>query len=409
MPNALPGNLRQALIEHFSLEELRTLCFDLGVNYDQLGGESIDGKARELLLHLRRDGRLSDLCPLLQQLRPHVAWAELVAASEAGAARSIGDGLEALTSLVHAPAVRAAVIVFRTQFQSASAQIEVLADYKDLHDLLHTLQFLCYSTMAKEAPRFPADESAESNLLDYELTFQHLVSQIQDVSARPSMPTGEALWVSDLHQAQGRLREGLERRDAAALQQSLWLIRRVLDRYPSRINERLNAAGRALRLDAIEQAMTAICDELASLQLTGDAVEQCQAGAIALAALQRDLATLAAEHDQWQAIDVELRRIEAVVGSDTAELEASWPYLKALSEPLCAGRAVSWIQSLSEATAGLDAAIAAHDPSQTRRQFARYRRLAGACFYQADKQLKELCDDLRKIGEPLSSLLRVLA
>lgn len=35
---------RSFIVEHYSLEEFRTLCFDLGVRYDVLVGEGIDTK-----------------------------------------------------------------------------------------------------------------------------------------------------------------------------------------------------------------------------------------------------------------------------------------------------------------------------------------------------------------------------
>ena len=43
------------------MEELRTLCFDLGVNYGALPGEGTAAKARELLLHLGRQRQLDTL------------------------------------------------------------------------------------------------------------------------------------------------------------------------------------------------------------------------------------------------------------------------------------------------------------------------------------------------------------
>lgn len=53
--------LRNILEERFDLEELRTLCFDLDVDYDSLRGEGKAGKARELVLHMKRKGRLAEL------------------------------------------------------------------------------------------------------------------------------------------------------------------------------------------------------------------------------------------------------------------------------------------------------------------------------------------------------------
>jgi hypothetical protein len=39
------SRLHPLLVEHFNQEELRTLCFDLGVRYDDLGGEGVAAKA----------------------------------------------------------------------------------------------------------------------------------------------------------------------------------------------------------------------------------------------------------------------------------------------------------------------------------------------------------------------------
>ena len=66
--------LHQLLVDHFSLEEIHTLCIDLGIRYDDLGGDGISIKARELLQFLQRTGRLEDLLVRVEQLRPTVAW-----------------------------------------------------------------------------------------------------------------------------------------------------------------------------------------------------------------------------------------------------------------------------------------------------------------------------------------------
>ena len=47
------GRLRQALVKLFDDEELRTLCFDLDVNFDTLAGRDLIGKARELIARFR--------------------------------------------------------------------------------------------------------------------------------------------------------------------------------------------------------------------------------------------------------------------------------------------------------------------------------------------------------------------
>jgi len=53
--------------ERCSLSKLRTLCFDLGINCDDLPSEAPSGKARELILKLGRQRQLERLLSTLAQ------------------------------------------------------------------------------------------------------------------------------------------------------------------------------------------------------------------------------------------------------------------------------------------------------------------------------------------------------
>lgn len=78
-PTGRLAQLRQNLAEYFSDSELRDVCFDLGASYDDLGGEGKADKARELVTHLDRRGRLEELVALCSRLRPHVSWGDALA------------------------------------------------------------------------------------------------------------------------------------------------------------------------------------------------------------------------------------------------------------------------------------------------------------------------------------------
>jgi hypothetical protein len=69
-----PGELRQKLIAHFSDGELHDLCFDLGIDYESLGGGTRDARARELISYLQRRERLGELISLCRARRPSVSW-----------------------------------------------------------------------------------------------------------------------------------------------------------------------------------------------------------------------------------------------------------------------------------------------------------------------------------------------
>ena len=66
--------LRRILNERFDESELRTLCFDLRVDYDSLPGMTKTDKARELISHLRRHDRIPDLIGVVKLQRPDIPY-----------------------------------------------------------------------------------------------------------------------------------------------------------------------------------------------------------------------------------------------------------------------------------------------------------------------------------------------
>lgn len=68
--------LRQQVIAAFDDGELRDLCFDLDVDYENLPTQGKANKARELIELMVRNGRLLDLIAHCAQLRPHLNWGE---------------------------------------------------------------------------------------------------------------------------------------------------------------------------------------------------------------------------------------------------------------------------------------------------------------------------------------------
>ena len=65
------ADLRKALDSGFSEDELKSLAYDLGVDYESLPYQGKSGLARELLRVLERLGRLSELIGILRRIRPN--------------------------------------------------------------------------------------------------------------------------------------------------------------------------------------------------------------------------------------------------------------------------------------------------------------------------------------------------
>jgi hypothetical protein len=69
------SRVRRRLADNFTLQELRNLAADLGVNYERLGaGLGTADFARELLRHVQNRGRLAELVGHAAVRRPHLDW-----------------------------------------------------------------------------------------------------------------------------------------------------------------------------------------------------------------------------------------------------------------------------------------------------------------------------------------------
>lgn len=61
------------LASRLDLEELKTLCFRVGINFDSLRGEGLEGKARELAAFFQRRQQISILIQAIQAYRPDIS------------------------------------------------------------------------------------------------------------------------------------------------------------------------------------------------------------------------------------------------------------------------------------------------------------------------------------------------
>jgi photosystem II stability/assembly factor-like uncharacterized protein len=79
------AKLRRILVQRFDEGELRTLCFELEINYEDLPGAGRANKARELVAYLDRRRRISDLIRTGKELRPDILWDDVVEICEEAA------------------------------------------------------------------------------------------------------------------------------------------------------------------------------------------------------------------------------------------------------------------------------------------------------------------------------------
>lgn len=426
-----PRKLLRVLNDLFNEEDLRDLCFDLrvqdpDVDYDNLPGRAKKDKARELIIFYSHRRRLAVLVAAIIDLRPNISWDEiqLVDTDEDPTASNItlppnltkpqdksktliaSKSFATLIRLMARPDMRDAVIAFQKDFEAASEQIALMNDYKLVHDLFQELENRYY-LIYNDQKRLPDDDMAWEGIAINEPVLQGKISDLLNVARNATFATEDARWTQQLEATSESVRDGVENYDLEKLKSGMNSLFRVLNRYPSRINAQLVTAAGALRLDSLEEAMTKITDNLAEVDVTLDnMIDEILKGAEALSSLDEQLNALVKEHNAWQEVDDEIRRVKTSLGRGIEELENSWFDLKPMTHDLVNGHQDDWAVKLSEVTETLDQALTEKGLVTVRRTFLRYQSQVGRRFRQVDLNLLTLCQELQRIGESLDLVLR---
>ncbi len=363
-------------------------------------------KTRDRQNHFReriREERICDTFESSDDLARRVAEALARRITHAERAE---EAIVTLSELMHEPEVRDAVVRFRTEFQNACQQIRLVADNKEVHDLFHEMQFQSYNQLLL-VERRGGDEYDPEELEAYADQFEGLVERLRDVGPRAAQTTAAPEWLAELEEAGRRLRAAVDATQSdqweTDMKRAIRLIRAVLDIEPSRVNTRLHTAAQALRLDELVQAMSVIRAKVAAAELTEDKLRQFDEGVAALEALNADIEDLTRRHDRWQEVENHLRRIEGIISRDVDELELSWPKIRKMVEGLQGDG-----KGFEDYVTRLERALNSGKEQEARRSFVRFRRQAARVFLHVDTTLKKLCDQLREVGHPLTSVLELM-
>jgi hypothetical protein len=220
-----------------------------------------------------------------------------------------------------------------------------------------------------------------------------------------SFASEAARWTQQLEKVQVDIRQGIEAYDYKLLQSGTRLLYRVLNRQISRINAQLVATAGVLRLDTLEQAMQTISNQLAQSDFGQDTISEVQASVNALSGLNTQVNKLVGEHNAWQELDDELRRVEGTLNQGIEELEDAWFDLEPMAQNLLEGVTDEWAVNWAKACEALDNALTDGTAVTIRRMFRRFRSQQGRRFRQVDMQLLNLARELQDVGESLELLL----
>ncbi len=279
-------------------------------------------------------------------------------------------------------------------------------DYKLVHDLFQELENRYY-LIFNDQRRLPDDELAWDGIAINEPELQGKISDLLNVARNATFETADARWTEQLKTIGENVRTAVEEYDYEKLKSGTNRLYRILNRYPSRINAQLVTAAGSLRLDSLAEAMNTINNNLSEIDVTLDNMtEEIHNGATALSSLDEQLNALVKEHNAWQEVDDEIRRVKASLNRNIEELENSWFDLEPMTRDLVNGQQAEWAVSLAQVTDKLDEALAEKGFVTVRRTFLRYQSQVGRRFRQVDLDLLTLCQELQRIGESLDLVLR---
>jgi hypothetical protein len=411
----LQDALVAAFPDRFAFRQLAQYRLEIDLS-SIVGNVSTKEIAFELIAWARAQGRLAQLIgcartenganPELNAFaeRFQIQPAASVAAPSPAAANR---GLTALGDLMTTGDAREAVRAFESEFQEAVGHIGLLGILKDVHDLLHTLQFRCFDGLARQIARFPGDDLAREIVNEHGITLEETIVSLEAIAAQKVLEEGRPVWIDDLQEVRTQITAALDTSTAGPLSAAVRLLDRVLAVQPTRINTRLTDAARGLKLRDLVADLEEVHERLSTSHLDAAKMADFEAGIGNLRKLELALRQLVADHDRWQELDVELRLEKNALLTNGDSLGSSWPRLRARLLPLCGG-GEPWATHLTGECGKLDAVLTAGDQMGPRSVFLQIHSLAATRFYQVDISLQRLCESLRTIGLPLTELLRRL-
>lgn len=316
--------------------------------------------------------------------------------------QSVHNGIDALIQMLPSPNVRASAIEFRKIFEQAGRQIQIVNFYKRLHDEFQELEVLLY--------RLEDDyRQIERGGVDWDdLTiFEEIADKVDDLYTLVPDDAKE-WWVQRLQAAMADMRVAVTHQDCAQVNAVITQISRVLNRLPTRVNTQLVSAAEALLFTELTDALSAVSKNLNCLGFESSATSDIEVSIQALATLNELLQQSVRNHQQWQTIDDELRRVESNLRTDISELELAWPDLQMMTVNTYGNSSADWALTLTQMWSDLESALTNRVLDKVRPQFRKYRRRASRRFRQVDDELLGLCNGLEKVGASLNLLLKAL-
>ena len=408
--NALNA-LRTFIKDHFSPGELRQLCFEIEINFDEaVEGNSFNEKVVDLVEYVKRRGRLDELITVVHGKRDLVSWPEIIDTLLAKPnIEQVETGIKALHSLARDPNVRQFISQYQNLFKDTLQSLEMIRYYKLLHDLFQEME-LRYNLIAKnERPRLDGETPNWSGIITTQSVLEVSINDLLHQAKKEKFAVQTSSWLPFLQTGLTTFKTAVAKEAIPELDTSLRYLYRALDRGLPRVNSYLVDAANALPFKPLIDAMNGIQAKIGSGFSHSEVDQQILNGIQGLEKLNIQLSDLVTQHNDWQRLDDELRRVDSLINLDLTELEKTWPDIQDMARVLFYQSSEFWATELKRSSERLAKSLEGESSQAMVTGFYNaYRLQVSRQFRFIDDQLLALCESLGGIVNPLDMLLRII-
>lgn len=334
-------------------------------------------------------------------------------------AEVIVQGLEALWALIEKNKVAfETIIIYRDTFGNALHEIDVIADYKLMHDALHQLQLSWPEDVFLSPTHQPQSPMMQILIRKYLTLLQNTAQASGKILEKGNVEAKEVEWIDKFNAMHQELNHALSATDKDKIIEGFDNVKSELTLQLSQLNTRLKDAISDLHLKSLIRAMNNVCKELRDIdsKRTAKLVEKYEAGIQKLTELEVTLSRLIDQHDKWQHADTMLRMLGKMIvrtgegqeSRSSRQEESRVDNLKLISntieteiEPLHKGKETDWSKGLSDSAMNLKLSVEKKDTDTAVQWFDIFRENAWYFFFELDTEMKNQCEELRKIGDKL--------
>ena len=306
-----------------------------------------------------------------------------------------------LSRMAQQPEVLVVLVRSRNDFEYARKHINIVRDYKNIHDALHELEINCYRVISAEVSRFPNKATIGEISINL-VILSDIKKRIRDTVQRGYIPLTEGPLLDRLEEAEKTLGEALATGERKFFSKAVGDIGHILRFNLSRINHRLIDSASSLSLPDLIEGMEQVRSQLVRHGSDPGEIQAIEKGIESLRNLDRSLSTRTKEHNEWQEINDELKLAE----SDLPTAIIQWTHTRERINTLCSGNMEIWAVSIRKFCEQLDDALDNKGTNKNIKEiFKSLNRAVVVRFQQVDGYLKDFYDQVKTLDEPITSIM----